>query len=122
MPVQDSATKSPWSPLNLTEVGKYGQKQLDALIEMQKGICTVVEEANRNWLARLEVERELTSDLTTKLSNAKTLPDAAKVYQDWANHRMQLLTEDGQKVVADSQKLLSSATRFFSNGGNGAST
>ena len=122
MPVQDSATKSLWSPLNLAEVGKYGQNQLNALIEMQRGICTVVEEANRNWLARLEMERELTSDLATKLSSAKSFPDAAKVYQEWANHRMQLLTEDGQKLVADSQKILSSATRFFSNGGNGAST
>jgi phasin protein len=117
MSPKSALTKSPPSGFNFTEINKFGLKQADALIAMQRDLTSLVEEANRNWLARAELERDLASDLATKLSTAKTPPDAAKMYQEWMSRRIQTLAEDGRKLFADSQKYLNAATRRLSNGG-----
>jgi hypothetical protein len=96
--------------------GRFGEKQTEALTAMQRELAALVEEANRNWLKRAELERDLASDLVTNLTAAKTLPDAAKAYQDWMTRRMQALTEDGQKMFAESQKFMAAAARFMTMG------
>jgi phasin protein len=117
--VMSPKSESVQSPpaLNFTDINKFGQKQADAFIAMQRELCSLVEESNRNWLARTELERDLATELATKLSTAKTPPDAAKAYQEWISRRMQTLAEDGRKLFSDSQKFISAATRFLSNGG-----
>lgn len=122
MSSNDSASKSPMPGLDLAGVGGLSEKQAAAFMEMQRGIYSLVENANRNWIARAETERNLATELAVKLSNAKTFPDAAKAYQEWMTGRMQTLSADGQRFVADSQKLLNLATQFMSNGKQGPST
>jgi phasin protein len=110
------AAKSPTSNFNFPDISKFNQKQADAFMAMQRELSSLVEEANRGWFARVELERDLASDLITKLSTAKTPPEAAKAYQDWMSRRMQTLAQDGQKLFADSQRFIAAATRFLSNG------
>jgi hypothetical protein len=111
---KDSSTKTPLPGFDFADVGKLGQKQADAFLDMQRQLWNLVEEANRSWVARAQLERDLASDLANQLSAAKTLPDVAKVYQDWAGRRLQVLADDNRRLVADSQKLMSAATQFFS--------
>jgi hypothetical protein len=111
---KDSSTRTPLPGFDFADVGKLGQKQADAFLDMQRQLWNLVEEANRNWIARAELERDLASDLAKQLSAAKTPSDVAKIYQHWAGRRLQVLADDNQRLVADSQKLMSAATRFFS--------
>jgi hypothetical protein len=120
-----SSNEPPKWPLPIfgaADFGKFGQEQTDALADMQKQVSKMVEEANADWLARMERERELASELAANLSAAKSLPDAAKAYQDWMGRRMETITKDSQKFFADSQKLVTSMNRFLSSGGKGSST
>jgi hypothetical protein len=89
---------------------------------MQKEFTKLIEQANADWLSRMEQERELASDLAAKLSSAKSLPDAAKAYQEWMGRRMETIAKDSQKFFADSQKLMTSMNRFLSSGGKGSGT
>ena len=111
---RDSSTKTPLPGFDFADIGKLGQKQADGFLDMQRQLWNLVEEANRSWIARAELERDLASDLANQLSTAKTLPDVAKVYQGWVGRRLQVLAEDNRRLVADSQKFMSAATRFFS--------
>ena len=86
-------------------------------MEMQKELQSLVEQANRDWLARLEKERALASELAAKLSAAKSLPDVAQEYQEWMTQRMGMMVEDSQKFFADSQKFMNSAVRLMTKGG-----
>jgi Phasin protein len=118
----DDHTKWPLPMFGATDFAKFGQGQTDAFVDMQKQVTKLVEEANADWLARMERERELASDLAANLSSAKSLPDAAKAYQDWMGRRMETITKDSQKFFADSQKLMTSMNRFLSSGGKGSGT
>lgn len=122
MSPKESPTSSPPPTFNAGEFAKFGQKQADAFLGMQREFFSVIEQANRDWAVRAELEREMAAELAAKLSSAKTLPDAAKAYQEWMGRRLATLTEDGQKFLADSQKLVTSATRLFANGGQGSGT
>lgn len=117
----DEHTKWPMPMFNPADFTKLGKEQADALTDMQKEFAKLIEQANADWLARMEQERELASDLAAKLAAAKSLPDAAKAYQDWMGRRMETITKDSQKFFADSQKLVTSMNRFMSTGGKGSS-
>jgi hypothetical protein len=106
-----------WPMFNPADFSKFGKEQADALADIQKEFSKLIEQANADWMARIELERELASDLTTKLSSAKSLPDAAKAYQEWMARRMETMSKDSQKFFADSQKFVTSMNRFMSNGG-----
>jgi hypothetical protein len=109
-------------PMFNPDFTKFGKEQADALADMQKEFSKLIEQANADWMARVELERELASDLTSRLSSAKSLPDAAKAYQEWMARRMETMSKDSQKFFADSQKFVSSMNRFLASGGKNSST
>jgi Phasin protein len=122
MPSNEPSTKWMLPAFNPADFAKLGKEQADALLDMQQELSKLIEQANKDWLARAEVERDLASELATKLTAAKTLPDAAKAYQEWMSRRMETLTKDSQKFFADSQKFVGSMSRFLSNGGHASRT
>lgn len=106
----------PKSAFDPAGFGQFGGQQAEAFTSMQRELFSMVEEANKNWMKRAELERDMATELVTSLSAAKTLPDAAKAYQDWMTKRMQTLTEDGQKLFSESQKFITAATKFMPPG------
>jgi hypothetical protein len=94
----------------------------DNLSTAQKEMGDTFAEANQHWLTRAKAEGDSMSELMTKLSAARSMPDVAAVYQEWMTQRMQRLAEDGQKLAADSQKFMTAWTKLFSNGSAGRMT
>lgn len=111
---QQATTSSPPIAFKLDDINNFGQKQANAFMAMQHEFAAWFEEASKSWTARAELEKELTSELFTRLSSARTVTDAAQTYQDWLNRHMQVWAEDGRKVMADSQKLVAVAARCMS--------
>ncbi|HWV53117.1 hypothetical protein [Pseudorhodoplanes sp.] len=122
MSSSEPSTKWPMSMFNPADFTKLGMGQSEVIADMQKEFSKLIEQANADWMARIELERELASDLTAKLSSAKSLPEAAKAYQDWMARRMETMSKDSQKFFAESQKFVTSMNRFLANGGKTASS
>lgn len=122
MSTNESPPKWTLPVFNPTAFAGFGKDQTDALMEMQRELSKLIERANEDWLARVELERNMATELTSKLTSAKSLPDAAKAYQEWMSRRIETMTKDSQKFFADSQKFVSSMNRFLANGGKGASS
>ena len=99
--------------------GKLGAENF---AKIQKELNDFLEETNRHWIARANSEAEFASELMTKLTNARSIPDAAAVYQEWITQRMQRLAEDNQKIFSDSQKFLTACTKLAAGGVGGPST
>jgi Phasin protein len=98
--------------------GEMGKKQA----EMQKEFLDTLEAINRAWLARAQSGVTLASELVGKLAAARSLPEATSVYQECMTRQMELLAEDGRRIVADSEKLMRAGARLFSNGSPGLTT
>jgi hypothetical protein len=115
MSPNEAPTKWP-SPFSATDFAKFGKEQADTLAEMQKELSRLAEQANADWMSRMELERDLASELGGKLSQAKNPADAAKAYQDWMGRRVEIMSKDSQKFFADTQKFVTAMTRFLTGG------
>ena len=114
---QHASAKFATPNINPAQFAEMGQKQVDAMVDMQKELIGVFEEVNREWTARAQTEAEFATEFAGKLSAARSIPDTATIYQEWLTRRMELFAEDSRRVVADSQKLMAAAARLLSQGG-----
>lgn len=98
------------------EFAEMGKQRFEAAVEIQNKLLDKLQEMNREWLARVQSEVELASDISSKLTTARSLPEVATAYQEWASRRMSMLAEDGRRFIADGQRLVETGARLFSNG------
>jgi hypothetical protein len=110
-----SATLLP-SGLLPTQLAEMGKKRVDATIAVQTEFFGTLQDINREWLARAQSKIDLASKLATKLTAARSFPEATTASQEWASTRMNMFAEDGRRFVADGQKLVETGVRLFSNG------
>jgi hypothetical protein len=75
-----------------------------------------LKETNRQWFDRVESEANLASEFASKLTSARSLPDAMSACQEWTMRRFAMMAEDGKHVLADTQKLMETGARLLSNG------
>jgi len=115
-----SETSASAAAKQVTDFSKFGEAQAEATLAMQKELIDTYEEISRAWLARLKSEADLWSELVTKMSSVRTLPDALGAYQQCVAQRMQLVADDGRRLVEDSQKIMSTITRAMPNGWPGS--
>ena len=99
-----------------TEFVELGKKNVEVLLGLQKDLLDAIQEINQGWLARARSEANLNSELVTKLSAARTVPEQADAYQQVMGKRMELLVEDSRRLLSDGQKFVSLGTRFLANG------
>ena len=100
----------------MADFSKFGEAQAEATLAMQKELIDTYEQISRAWLARVKSEADLWSELVTKISSVRSVPDALGAYQQCVAQRMQLVADDGRRMLEDSQKIMSTVTRAMSNG------
>jgi hypothetical protein len=83
---------------------------------LQKELFDAYQQANRAWLERVKTEMELWSELATKMSATRSVPEALGVYQKSVAQRMQMAVEDGQKLFNECQNITQKISRTMSNG------
>ena len=105
-------------PMNFvpTEIAEIGKKRIEAMMEIQKEFLDTFEAINRAWFERAKSVANLTSELVSKLSSARSMPETASAYQECMGKRMEMLADDGRRAFADSQKFIHLGTRFLANG------
>jgi Phasin protein len=104
-------------PLSLNPaMAAMGKKRFDEFANIQSDLLEVIREANQNWLDRMQSEATLASEFSSKLTASHSIADTTAACQEWAKRRMELFTEDGQRLMSNSQKFMEKATKFLSNG------
>ena len=90
----------------------WGQERTEAALALQKDLLASYEEASRSWLSRVQLEVTLWSDLATKLTATRTVPEAFETYAKCVSERMKMAADDGARLADEarqiSQKLMSS--------------
>ncbi len=112
----DKSTASATSSI-VANLGEMTKKRVEATAAAQAELFQELQQISQHWTARAKSEADLASELVSKLTSARSVPEGAKAYQEWASQRMQMAFEDGQHLVADSFKLLETAARRLSDGG-----
>ncbi len=109
------------------EFAEMGKKRVEEFVNTQTELLEKLQEMNRQWFDRAQSEANLASELTSKLTAARSIPDAMAAYQEWTSRRFEMMAEDGKHLLADTHKFTEAATRLLPNGslikgGGGLST
>ena len=65
-----------------SEFAALGKKRMEAFVNAQTELLDEIQEANRHWMDRFQSEANLASEYASKLSGARTIPDAMAVSRD----------------------------------------
>jgi hypothetical protein len=98
------------------ELAKAAEKQFQVVAETQKDIFDTLMTMNQHWMTRAAAEAKSVTDLGSKLTSARSLPDAVQAYQQWMTERTKTLAEDSQHFMADCQKFMDGVTRSLPKG------
>lgn len=105
-------------PLNVmpAEFAEMGKKRIEDLVHAQTELFEKFQESSKQWLARLQSEANLASDLASRLTAARSIPDAMTACQEWSSRHVEMMAEDGKHLFADAQKFMETGSRFLSDG------
>jgi len=79
----------------------FGKERTEAMLSLQKELLEAYEQANRAWLARVKSEADFWSDLATKVTATRSVPEALAAYQESVAQRMQMAAEDGRRLFEE---------------------
>jgi hypothetical protein len=112
----DKAQKSVLPTLSPSEFAAIGKERLKQVAEMQSELFATLQELNRHWLDRMQSEATLASEIATKLTTARSIPESVMVYQEWTSRRLEIMAEDGKHLLGDAQKFMETSARLLSDG------
>ena len=72
-------------------------------------------QSGQKWADRLQEEVHLFTELGTKLTAARSIPEVAAAYQSYADHRVEKAGEDAKRLMEDGQAFLESGARLWFN-------
>jgi len=64
------------------------------------------QETNRQWLDRLQAEANLASEFVSKLTAARSIPDAMTACQECGSRRLEMMVEDTKHLLDNMQKFM----------------
>jgi hypothetical protein len=97
----DKAEKSAPSNLIPPELAATGKKRFDELVAMQTEQLEKLQEVNRSWIDRMQSQAKLGSEFVAKLTAARSIPEVATAYKEWASRQMEMAAEDAKRIFAD---------------------
>jgi phasin protein len=88
-----------------SELAAIGKQRFENFVSTQAEILGQFREMNELWLSRFRSEADLASEFATKLTAARSIPEAMSASQEWTSRRLQAITEDGMRLLTLIQKL-----------------
>ena len=99
-----------------SEFAAMGKERIEDFVNAQAELFENLQESSKQWLDRVKSETDLASELASKLTAARSIPDALTAYQQWTKRRFEMMAEDSKHLLADTQRLMETGARFLSNG------
>jgi len=100
-------------PIDFAETAK---NRFKGLANVQSELIEQFQETNRHWLDRAQAEANLASEFVSKLSLARSIPDAMTACQDWGSRRFEMMAEDAKHVLDDTQKFMQVGAHMLADG------
>ena len=75
-----------------------------------------LQETNRQCFDRVQAEANLASELVTKLTAARSIPEAMTAYQEWGSRRLEMVAEDTKRLMDHTHKFIQMSAQLLANG------
>ena len=91
------------------------QMERSHFAKAQAQFLNKLEVTNQRWCERMQLEATLASEFASKLTMARSIPDAMTASQDWASRRLEMMAEDRDHLIADYQMFTEAGAHFLWN-------
>ena len=82
------------------------RQNIETLAAIQKQLLDVLNKANHEWVTFLNEEAELASNLSKKMTTAKSIPDATAAFQELISRQMELMTRQARIIFENTQEFM----------------
>lgn len=113
----EQAEKSPLFNFAAADFAVTAKRQIEAITKAQSEALDNFQEMNQQWLDRIQAEASLASELASKLTAARSVPDAITAYQNWGSRRFEMMAEDTKHLWDDTQKFMQVSARVLQSQG-----
>ena len=115
----DKQTDNQAGPFSFFQIG---QERADAAIALHKELLDAYEKTSRAWLARVQSEAALWTEMATKLAGTRSVSEAVDTYAKCVSEQMKIAAADAQRVVEDCQKVTEKVTKTLGSAWPSSST
>ena len=99
------------------EFAEFAMKRFEEFANAYTEQFDNFQETNRQWLDRVKAEANLASESVSKLTAARSIPDATMTaYQEWSSRRLEMMAEDTKHIMDNTQKFVQTSARLLANG------
>ena len=98
------------------EFAEMSKQRIEDFVNAQTELLEKLQESNRQWFDRMQSEANLASEFASKLTAARSIPDAMTACQEWANRRFKMMAEDREHLLSDCQKFTETGAHLLWNG------
>jgi hypothetical protein len=67
----------------------------------------------------MQNEASMAVDFAYRLTSAKSLTEAADLFQNWTVRHMEMAGEDARRMMSETQEIMAANARFWTNVGRG---
>ena len=114
MSVGESMKQKPSSSTPIAaELVAIGKKRVEECIHAQTELLGRLQEKNQQWLDRLQQEANLASEFASKLTAARSIPDAMTACQEWTSWWFEMMAEDTKHLWDGMQKFVQAGARLL---------
>jgi hypothetical protein len=117
----EPAEKSPQFNLATADLAATAKKQIEAFTNAQSEALDNLQEMNHQWLDRIQAEAALASELASKLTASRSIPEAITTCQKWGSRRFEMMADDTKHLWDDTQKFMQASARLLQLQGTGLS-
>ena len=110
------STNSPSDKSGALPFFNVGPERTEAAAALQKELLEFYAQASSAWLARVQSEVALWSELAKKLTSTRSVPEALEAYTKCVSQQMQMTAEDGQRLFNDCQQITQKITKSLATG------
>ena len=97
------------------DVAGVGKRQFETMAEVQKEFLNALNKANRVWVDCFNEEATLTANFTKKVTTARSIPEVAAAYQEWASQQMELFSRQAKKILDETQDFTKACGQIVGN-------
>jgi hypothetical protein len=112
---QMSAENAAAAEATATRMAEAGAEGVGAALRAQSEMIDAPQAIGRRWVERRTAQAEFMLSLPNRLVGVRTFPDAVAVYRWWFSAWLAMCQEDGRRFLRDSEKIVTTAARCFTN-------
>src|SRR5271166_3930647 len=86
-----------------SEFADMWKKGIEGFFYVQEDFIHGLNETNRHWLDRIQLEAKLVSEFGSKMAASRSLPEVLTVGQEWASQHFKMMAEDRKHLLEDCQ-------------------